>query len=114
MNIDNDYRVVDDTESVIFHARLDDRTFAVGEIVSDVLARPIRAGVENVAGGRRVASSGMIATADIVFHVWRTNIAATPKARDELTDAGGRRWVVVQVDTQSLATRYRLFCARKR
>lgn len=114
LNIDSDFSVMDGTQTATYHARLNDSTFAAGEAVNSVLARPATAAVASVEGGRNFDSAGSIATAEIVFHVWRECIAATPKVRDELTDADGVRWVVVQVETRSLATRYRIFCARKR
>ena len=105
LDISADFGVVDNLETVTFYSRVSDANEGEGEEVENVLRRVL------VRGGE-----GMTTTAELVFHVWSDNIASgtVPKARDTIKDSNNRRYTVLRVETQSLQTRYRLFCVRVR
>lgn len=105
LDISGDFAVVDNLETITFYSRVSDANEGEGESITNVLRRVLNRGGE-----------GMTTTAELVFHVWADNITsgAVPKPRDTVKDAANRRYTVLRVETQTLATRYRLFCVRVR
>jgi len=103
--LDNEFKVVDNLETIQYRVKTAADTWATTLTVPNVLRR---ARDKTFADGDKNLN-----VQEIVFHIWANQLAAVPKINDKITDADGLKYVVREVEVHCFYTRYRLTCIRE-
>ena len=97
LSIANDFQVIDNPASVAYASKTAEGTYAAPVTVPNVLSRVTNKTVD-----------GMMNVQVATFHLWASQTSGLiPKVNDRLT-VGGKTWVIKDVNSESLDTRFKL------
>lgn len=117
LDIENDFQVFDNLETVTYYRRVGPGTFDSGIVVTGAL-REVATRVEVQRRGSNVQQTlawnlPTVQVGDFANPVHPNGIA-DPKVNDVIQDAAGVRWSVIQVDNATLQTRWYLHVMQER
>jgi hypothetical protein len=117
LDIENDYQVFDNLETVTYYRRLGAGTFDAGTTVTGTL-REVGSRFETQRKGSNVQQALPWNLPTVQVGSFANPVAplgiADPKVNDVIQDAAGVRWSVLKVDSDTLQTRWYLQTMQER
>lgn len=104
LDFSDDWRVIDNLETIVYYSKTADGTYAAGVTVPNCLRRMQSQMLDDYS---QVNS--------VTWHIWIDNmpIVFVPKSQDKLTAASdSTAWIVEPVDFATWVTRYRCPCKK--